>query len=59
MQSCRQTVDRGKITALDKTVTFLDRRQALAPGLAFDPLVAVQDQLRAERRIAAHADPTI
>lgn len=56
MQSCRQTVDRGKITALDKTVTFLDRRQAFAPGLAFDPLVAVQDQLRAERGIAAHAD---
>src|SRR5262245_41669232 len=28
----------------------------LAPGLAFRPLVTVQDQLGAERGIAAHAD---
>src|SRR5262245_15204816 len=56
MQSCRQTVDRVEITALDKTIAVLDRRQALAPGLAFDPLVAVQDQLRTERGIATHAD---
>jgi hypothetical protein len=41
MQSCRDTVDRIKITALDKSVAILDRGQALAPGLAFDPLVAV------------------
>jgi hypothetical protein len=25
MQSCRQTIDRGKITALDKAVAVLDR----------------------------------
>src|SRR5215831_20972607 len=56
MQSCRQTVDRVEITALDKTIAVLDRRQALAPGLAFDPLMAVQDQLRTEGGIAAHAD---
>jgi len=56
MQSCRQTVDGGEITALDKAVAVLDRRQALAPGDAFDPLVAVQDQLRTERGIAAHTD---
>ena len=43
MQSCCDTVDRIKITALDKAVAVLDRGQALAPGLAFDPLVAVQD----------------
>jgi hypothetical protein len=55
VQSRRQTVDRGEITALD-SVTVLDRRQALAPGLAFDPLVAVEDQLRTERGIPAHAD---
>src|SRR5215471_3002189 len=56
MQSCRHTVDRGKITALDKAVADLDGGQALAAGLTFNPLVAVQDQLRTERGIAAHAD---
>ena len=56
MQSCRHTVDRGKITALDKAVAVLDGGQALASGLPFNPFVTVQDQLRTERRIPAHAD---
>jgi hypothetical protein len=41
MQSYRYTVDRGKITALDKAVAILDRGQALAPYLAFNPLMAI------------------
>src|SRR5512138_3099154 len=56
MQSCRYTVDCSKITALDEAIALLDRGQALAPDLAFNPLVSVQDQLRTEWGIAAHAD---
>ena len=54
MQSSRQTVDRSKNTALDKVVAVLNR--GYCKHLHRASLVAVQDLLRTERAIAAHAD---
>ena len=56
VQACRQAVDRRKIAALDKAIAALGYLEMLAPGLALDPLVAIQNYLRSEGRIAAHTD---
>jgi hypothetical protein len=56
IQARSEPVDRRKIATLDKTIAALDHLKVLASGLALDPLVAIQDHLGPEGRIAAHAD---